>query len=267
MPEFSTILIALVLTALAGLSTGVGALISFFTRSTDTRLLAGALGLSAGVMVYISFMELMPQAVESLEAIYSDRVATSIMLAAFFGGIGLIAAIDYLVPEDENPHETHTMNELERPDSHHKLKRTGTMLALAIGIHNFPEGMATFISCLDGLEVALPIMVAIAIHNIPEGIAVSVPIYHSTGNRRKALRYSLISGLAEPAGALVGMAFLLPFWSPMVNAICLASVAGIMVYIAFDELLPSAESFGHHHLSLLGVIVGMAIMALTILVL
>lgn len=267
MPELSTILIALGLTALAGLSTGIGALISFFTRSTDTRMLAGALGLSAGVMVYISFMELMPQAVESLEAIYSDRVATSIMLAAFFGGIGLIAAIDYLVPEDENPHETHTMNELERPDSHHKLKRTGTMLALAIGIHNFPEGMATFISCLDGLEVALPIMVAIAIHNIPEGIAVSVPIYHSTGDRRKALRYSLISGLAEPAGALVGMAFLLPFWSPMVNAICLASVAGIMVYIAFDELLPSAESFGHHHLSLLGVIVGMAIMALTILVL
>lgn len=170
MPELSTILIALGLTALAGLSTGIGALISFFTRSTDTRMLAGALGLSAGVMVYISFMELMPQAVESLEAIYSDRVATSIMLAAFFGGIGLIAAIDYLVPEDENPHETHTMNELERSDSHHKLKRTGTMLALAIGIHNFPEGMATFISCLDGLEVALPIMVAIAIHNIPEGL-------------------------------------------------------------------------------------------------
>lgn len=267
MPEFSTILIALGLTALAGLSTGVGALISFFTRSTDTRLLAGALGLSAGVMVYISFMELMPQAVESLEAIYSDRVAASIMLAAFFGGIGLIAVIDYFVPEDENPHETHSLNELETAGSHHKLKRTGTMLALAIGIHNFPEGMATFISCLDGLEVALPIMVAIAIHNIPEGIAVSVPIYHSTGNRRKALRYSLISGLAEPAGALVGMAFLLPFWSPMVNAICLASVAGIMVYIAFDELLPSAESFGHHHLSLLGVIIGMALMAFTILVL
>lgn len=267
MPELSTILIALALTVLAGLSTGVGALISFFTRSTDTRLLAGALGLSAGVMVYISFMELMPGAVQGLSTVCGERAANAWMLLAFFGGIALIALIDWLVPEDENPHEAHTLSELNTPGNHHKMKRTGTMLAVAIGIHNFPEGMATFISCLDGLEVALPIMVAIAIHNIPEGIAVSVPIYHSTGNRRKAFRMSFLSGLAEPAGAIIGMAFLLPFWSPVVNAICLATVAGIMVYIAFDELLPGAESFGHHHISLIGVITGMALMAVTILVL
>lgn len=267
MPELSTILIALGLTIVAGLSTGIGALISFFTKSTDTRMLAISLGLSAGVMVYISFMELMPEAVEGLETIYPTRMAELFMLLAFFGGIGLIALIDYLVPEDENPHEPHTLSELRSDSSHHQLKRTGTMLAVAIGIHNFPEGMATFISCLDGLQVALPIMIAIAIHNIPEGIAVSVPIYHSTGDRKKALRLSLLSGLAEPAGALIGMAFLLPFWSPVVNAVCLASVAGIMVYIAFDELLPGAESFGHHHLSLIGVITGMALMALTLLIL
>lgn len=267
MPDISTILIALGLTLIAGLSTGIGALISFFTKSTDTRMLATSLGLSAGVMVYISFMELMPEAVAGLESIYSHRMAELLMLLAFFGGIALIAIIDYFVPEDENPHEPHTLSELKPGSSHHHLKRTGTMLAVAIGIHNFPEGMATFISCLDGLQVALPIMVAIAIHNIPEGIAVSVPIYHSTGDRRKALRLSLLSGLAEPAGALIGMAFLLPFWSPVVNAVCLASVAGIMVYIAFDELLPGAESFGHHHLSLIGVIAGMAIMSATLLLL
>lgn len=268
MPELSTILIAFGLTLLAGLSTGIGALISFFSKSSDTRVLACALGLSAGVMVYISFMELMPQAVDVLTTVYSDRQATSLMLLAFFGGIGLIALIDRLVPEDENPHENHSLSELSKPDgSHHHLKRTGMMLALAIGIHNFPEGMATFVSSIDGLEVALPIVIAIAIHNIPEGIAVSVPIYHSTGNRRKAIGYTLLSGLAEPVGALVGMAFLLPFWTPIVNAFCLASVAGVMVYIAFDELLPNAESFGHHHLSLSGVIAGMAVMAVTMLVL
>ena len=267
MPDLSTITIALLLTFFAGLSTGIGAVISFFTRHTDTRLLAGALGLSAGVMVYISFMELMPQATAGLSTVLPHRWASAAMLGAFFAGIALIALIDWLVPADENPHETHSLSELDSDRPHHHLKRTGVMLALAIGIHNFPEGMATFISALDGLEVALPIVIAIAIHNIPEGIAVSVPIYHSTGNRRKAFLYSLLSGLAEPAGALIGMLFLLPFWSPVVNAVCLAVVAGIMVYIAFDELLPSAESFGHHHLSLIGVIVGMALMGATLIIL
>lgn len=267
MPDLSTITIALLLTLFAGLSTGIGAVISFFTRHTDTRLLAGALGLSAGVMIYISFMELMPQATAGLSTVLPHRWASAAMLGAFFAGIALIALIDWLVPADENPHETHSLSELDSDRPHHHLKRTGVMLALAIGIHNFPEGMATFISALDGLEVALPIVIAIAIHNIPEGIAVSVPIYHSTGNRRKAFLYSLLSGLAEPAGALIGMLFLLPFWSPVVNAVCLAVVAGIMVYIAFDELLPSAESFGHHHLSLIGIIVGMALMGATLVIL
>lgn len=261
----SNIWLALALTVFAGLSTGIGALLAFFTRRTDTRILSGALGLSAGVMVYVSFMELMPHALSALEGSYTERWAQAVVLMAFFGGIGLIALIDKLVPEDENPHEMHSMGELSQPGNHH-LKRTGTMLALAIGIHNFPEGMATFVSALEGLDVALPIVIAIAIHNIPEGIAVSVPIYHSTGKRSKAFLYSLLSGLAEPIGALAGMAFLLPWWSPTVNAVCLAAVSGIMVYISFDELLPSAERYGHHHIALGGVIAGMAVMAATLLV-
>lgn len=261
MPPISTILIALGVTFAAGLATGLGALVTMFARHDNRRLLTFAMGLSAGVMVYISFVELLP---EATEAFGGDRSAQIWTLLAFFGGIGLIALIDALVPEDENPHEQHTIDELRRPDNHH-LKRTGTMLALAIGIHNFPEGMATFVTALDGLELALPIVVAIAIHNIPEGIAVFVPIYHSTGSRRKALKYTILSGVAEPLGAVAGMLFLLPFWTPAVNAACLAAVAGIMVYISFDELLPGAEKHGHHHMALAGVLTGMALMAVSLL--
>lgn len=265
-----TILWALGLTLIAGLSTGIGSLVAFFSKRTNMRLLSGALGLSAGVMVYVSFMELMPDAVEALGASYGEKMAQTIALVAFFSGMGLIALIDFLIPEDENPHELHNIgsmaNEVSTGGNTGRLKRTGVMLALAIGIHNFPEGMATFVSALDGLEVALPIVIAIAIHNVPEGIAVSVPIYHSTGNRRKALKYSLMSGLAEPIGALFGLAFLLPFWTPMLSAVLLAVVAGVMVFIAFDELLPSAEEYGHHHYAIGGVIVGMAVMGFSMMI-
>ncbi len=264
MPQISNVIVAIALTLFAGLATGVGGLLSMAARRTSTRLLAFAMGLSAGVMVYISFMEMLPEAVSAIEPLYCSRAATVYALAAFFGGIGLIALIDWLVPEDENPHEAHTLDELTNPGNHH-LRRTGIMLAAAIGIHNFPEGMATFVSALDNLEVAVPIVVAVAIHNIPEGIAVYVPIFHSTGSRRKALKFTFLSGLAEPLGALAGMLFLLPFWSATVNAMCLAAVAGIMVYISFDELLPGAERHGHHHASIIGVVAGMAIMAVSLL--
>ncbi len=266
MLEWSVIWIALGLTLVASLSTGIGAALSLLMRRDDTRVLAGALGLSAGVMIYVSFMELMPEAVALLERSMDHREATARMLAAFFGGIGLMALIDALVPEDENPHEAHTLDELDRPDSHH-LKRTGLMLCLAIGIHNFPEGIATFISALEGMDVALPIVLAVAVHNIPEGVAVSVPVYHATGSRRRAFWLSTLSGLAEVAGALIAMAFLLPVWSPAVSAACLAAVSGIMVYISFDELLPNAHRYRHHHATIGGMVAGMALMALTLLVL
>ena len=140
------------------------------------------------------------------------------------------------------------------------------MLALAIGIHNFPEGLATFASTLSGMDIAIPIVIAIAIHNIPEGIAVSVPIYHATGNRKKAFWYSFLSGMAEPLGALLGFLVLLPFWSDTINALLLAFVSGIMVFIAFDELLPGAEKYGHHHWAIGGVVCGMLLMAGSLLV-
>lgn len=264
--SYDSILLALGLTLVAGMSTGIGSLMAFFSKTSNTRFLSGALGLSAGVMVYVSFMELMPDAISKIGEMFPGKDGIVYVLLAFFGGMGLIAMIDFFIPEDENPHEFHVSSE-KKPGGKGtgKLKRTGLMLALAIGIHNFPEGMATFVSALEGLDVALPIVIAIAIHNIPEGIAVSVPIYHSTGSRKKALKYSVLTGLTEPIGALFGLLFLLPFWTPVVAAFVLAAVAGIMVYISFDELLPGAEEYGHHHFAIGGVIVGMVVMAFSLL--
>lgn len=258
---FDAVLIAMGLTLVAGLATGVGSLMAFMTKTTNTRFLSAALGLSAGVMIYVSFMELIPDALVKLQAEYPHKLGMVYMLIAFFVGMGFIALIDFFIPEDENPHEFHNISSTKN----NKVKRTGFMLALAIGIHNFPEGMATFVSALDGLDVAVPIVIAIAIHNIPEGIAVSVPIYHATGSRRKAFGYSMLSGLAEPLGALFGLVFLLPLWTPTFSALLLAGVAGIMVYISLDELLPGAEEYGHHHFAISGVILGMLIMAISLL--
>lgn len=265
MMNHQEIFVAFILTMLAGLSTGIGSLIAFLAKKTNTRFLSSALGLSAGVMIYVSFMELMPESVHLLSSVYSEKQANVWMLVSFFAGIALISLIDRLVPEDENPHEIHQdgVNEAHRS----KLHRTGLMMALAIGIHNFPEGLATFASALNSMDIALPIVFAVAIHNIPEGIAVSVPIYHATGSRKKAFWYSFLSGMAEPVGALAGFLFLLPFWSATLNALLLSFVSGIMIYISFDELLPGTEKYGHHHYGLLGVIVGMAIMALSLLLL
>lgn len=257
------IILAFCLTMLAGLSTGIGSLIAFLAKKENTRFLSAALGLSAGVMIYVSFMELMPESASLFSEIYSERMADIYMLLAFFVGIVCVAVIDFLVPEDENPHEIHTEGDARKQNLH----RTGIMMALAIGIHNFPEGLATFTSALTDLEIAIPIVFAIAIHNIPEGIAVSVPIYHATGNRKKAFVYSFLSGMAEPIGALVGFMFLRPIWSPTLNAALLAFVSGIMIYISFDELLPGTEKYGHHHLGVIGVMAGFVLMAGSLLVL
>lgn len=141
----------------------------------------------------------------------------------------------------------------------------GMFSALAIGIHNFPEGLATFTSALQDPTLGISIAVAIAIHNIPEGIAVSVPLYYATGSKKKAFKWSFLSGLAEPVGATIGFLILMPFMSDVVFGVLFASVAGIMVFISLDELLPTAEKYGEHHLAIYGLIAGMAVMALSLL--
>lgn len=260
---------ALAITFAAGMATGLGALIAFFCRRTNTRLLSFALGLSAGVMVYISFMELIPEAMASAGDTIFGIPGNAAVVVAFFLGIALIATIDWLIPDPDNPHELASLEDMHaRSDNAPRTPhRTGIMVALAITIHNFPEGIATFVSAMDGMDVALPIACAIAIHNIPEGIAVSVPVYYATGSRKRAMAIAALSGLSEPVGAIFALIAIMPFWTPHINALILAVVAGIMVYISFDELLPSAERYGHHHMSIIGVVAGMAIMALSLLLL
>ena len=259
----NTVLLAFGMTMIAGLSTGIGSLIALIAKRTNTKFLSFSLGLSAGVMLYVSFLDLIPNAKEELVSYYGDRTGMLSLMVAFFGGMGLITIIDFLIPKPNNPHEMHGVEDMTRHGIKQKsLHRTGIVVALSLVAHNFPEGIAAFTTAMtSGLSVAIPITVAIAIHNIPEGIAVSVPIYHATGNRKKAFWLSFLSGLTEPAGALVAYLFLMPFWSPQINGIVMAAVAGIMVYISVDELLPTAQKHGEHHISIAGLITGMILMA------
>jgi ZIP family zinc transporter len=198
---------------IAGLATGIGSLIALIAKRTNIKFLCASLGFSAGVMLYVSFMELIPEAKAELLLHFGNKTGTLSLVLAFFGGIGLITLIDFLIPGPNNPHEFQGLEEMKKPDNGRKsLHRVGIFVALSLAIHNFPEGIATFTSALSGLSVAIPITIAIAIHNIPEGIAVSVPIYHATGNKRKAFWFSFLSGLAEPLGALIAYLFLMPFW-------------------------------------------------------
>ncbi len=261
------ILIGFLLTLLAGLATVIGSFIAFFTKSSSAKFLAWALGFSAGVMIFISFAELLAEANTTLQQTFGERRGYLYALAAFFGGILISLAIDRLIPEAENPHEVRTVEDMNNAPQipKQRLLRSGFLFALAMGIHNFPEGMATFIAALDNPATGISIAVAIAIHNIPEGITVSVPIYHATKSRKKALLISSLSGLAEPFGALIAFIFLLPFLSATLLAVLFAGVAGIMVFISFDELLPLAEAYREHHKTIYGFILGMLVMALTLM--
>lgn len=264
--ELSNILVAFGLTLFAGLSTGIGSAIAFFSKHTNTKFLSVALGFSAGVMIYVSFVEILMKARESLIDSIGLQLGSWVTVASFFLGIAIIALIDRFIPEQENPHEVMLVEDAETGrKKKSKLMRMGLITALAIAIHNFPEGLASFTAALTNPHLGVAIAVAIAIHNIPEGIAISVPIYYATRDKRKAFRLSFLSGLAEPVGALVGYLILLPFMNGVTFGVLFAAVAGIMVFISIDELLPAAREYGEHHLSIYGLIAGMAVMSVTLL--
>lgn len=259
-----TILFAFGLTLFAGLATGVGSCIAYFAKHTNVRFLSIALGFSAGVMIYISLVEIFHKALDGLQRQLGAGWGYWAASGAFFGGMAVIALIDKLVPNFENPHEVHIVEEMgdkAAARNQRTLHRVGIMTALAIAIHNFPEGLATFMAALADPHLGVAIAIAIAIHNIPEGIAVSIPIYYATGSRKKAFVYSFLSGLSEPLGALAGFGLLFFFFNEMILSLVFASVAGIMVFISLDELLPAAREYGEHHLSIYGVVAGMAVMA------
>lgn len=298
----SGVWVALGLTVFAGMATGIGSVIAFAASRTNYRFLSISTGFSAGVMLYVSFVEIFYKGAGALTKAYGDYWGHWVNVGSFFGGILLIGVIDNLIPSAENPHETHSEEETAplhdasapmrsfvetvpaAPKSARgihdhrmgdaKLMRMGLFTALAIGVHNFPEGLATFLAALQDPALGIAIAIAIALHNIPEGISVSVPIFYATGNRSKAFLYSFLSGLAEPVGAVVAymiIRYLLATQSgaipPQVMGVLFAGVAGIMVYISLDELLPTSRAYGKGHDSLLGLVAGMVVMALSLLLL
>jgi ZIP family zinc transporter len=294
----SEVWFALGLTAFAGLATGIGSIIAFTAKLSSYRFLSVATGFSAGVMLYVSFVEIFFKGQAALVEHYGDPAGHCVNAAAFFGGMLVIGLIDNFIPEETNPHEIPPEAEADKlhgkssslwdiaknsrgpskapvqpqPGYEKKLMRMGLFTALAIGIHNLPEGLATFLAALEDPQLGVAIAVAIALHNIPEGVSVSVPIYYATGKRRKAFFYSFLSGLAEPVGAGIAYLAILFFAGgpggvlpPQLTGILFGGVAGIMVYISLDELLPTSRAYGQGHDSLFGLLGGMVVMALSLL--
>jgi len=260
------VLLAFGLTAFAGLATGIGSALAFLSKRTNKYFLSGALGFSAGVMIYISFVEILVKARDSLVTAHGDTSGTWFAVVSFFGGMIVIMLIDLLIPSHDNPHSLHSVEEMKHPAQREQhLLRMGMFTALAIAIHNFPEGLATFAGALENPRIGFSIAIAIAIHNVPEGISVSIPIFFATGSRKKAFWLSFLSGLSEPLGAIIGYALLRPFFSPSTFGVLFASVGGIMVYVSLDELLPAAQEYGTGHMAIGGVMAGMAVMALSLL--
>ena len=249
--------VALFLSFLAGAATVLGGALSFIIKKENLAALAIGLGFSAGVMVYVSFRELLPQALTMLKGLWGEQPGEWAGVGLFFAGIILAWGIDAALPSHHV--EVHTL------DPSDKLKRLGLFTALALAVHNFPEGLATFMASLQSIALGSSVAVAVAIHNIPEGIAVALPVFHATGSRRKAFLYSAFSGLAEPAGALVGFVVLRHFFHESTCGVLFAVIAGIMVYVALDELLPTAHEYGEGHRVIGGVVGGMAVMALSLL--
>ena len=275
----SGLISALTLTLIAGSATGIGGALVLFKKKISSNFLAGALGLSAGVMIFISLAELFPEA----QAMISDiglSHGEAFVLIAFFVGMGIITLIDFTIPEYENPHEasglslsdkTAAVGVLEHTGGEKALHRLGLLSALAIAVHNFPEGIATFIGALNDPEMGAGITFAISIHNIPEGIAVAIPIYYATKSKGKALLYATLSGLSEVVGAALCLAITAIFGIELTGGspafpLVLSAVAGIMIYISLDELLPTAEKYGKHHIAIAGVVGGMAMMGISLLI-
>ncbi len=273
--------LAFLLTLFAGLSTGLGSIFAFFTKKTNMQFLATALSFSAGVMIFISFVELFEEAREELTAYFAGDMGFIVTILAFFAGVVLIMIIDRLVPESDNPHEVweeegvqalkdedrEKIGEVLPPEEREELGRVGLMSASAIAIHNFPEGLVTFVATLADPALGISIAIAIALHNIPEGIAVAIPIFYATGSRAKSVAYSFLAGTAEPVGALVGYFVFREFFDELTFGLIFAFVAGVMVFISIDELLPTANKYGGEgHQEIYAFILGMAIMAGTLVV-
>ncbi|MBQ7974208.1 MAG: zinc transporter ZupT [Clostridia bacterium] len=250
-------LYAFLLTLGAGLATALGSIIALFAKQTNTKLLASSLGLSAGVMIYVSMVELYPKAIEYLCNSYGYAPGNAAAACSFFMGIIIIGLIDYLIPTAEG--------DIGQKQDAGGLKKMGIITALAIAVHNFPEGLVTFTSSFKDARMGILISAAIAIHNIPEGISASLPIFYATGSRKKAFWTSFFSGLTEPLGAIVGYLIMRPYLTDSLMGILFGIVAGIMMFISIEELLPMAREYEKSKITILSVIAGMLIMAVSLI--
>ncbi|HUS86961.1 MAG TPA: zinc transporter ZupT [Bacteroidales bacterium] len=267
--DWNNVILAFVLTLFAGLATAIGGALAFFTRRTNTTFLSYSLGFSAGVMIYISFTEILADANHIISQSVNETSSSWRTFIFFIAGFFLTALIDKIIPSRKNPHEVKSIEQMDIdcPKRSRRLLRIGLFSAIALAIHNFPEGIATFMASVSDITVGVSIALAIAIHNIPEGIAVSVPVYYATGSRRKAFVWAALSGLSEPVGAVAGYFILSLFKQPVVLGYVFAIVAGIMIYISFDELLPAAHKYGKHHIAIYGLISGIIVIGISLILL
>ena len=252
-------ILPLILTLCAGMSTLLGGFVTFFIKRNNLKALSVGLGFSAGVMIYVSLGNLMGEASEMLTAYYSVIPAKALSFAGFFIGIIIAIIIDYFIPDHI---ETDFLNNQNKCKQRHRIRRAGLITAIAVTLHNFPEGMATFLVSSQDLRLGIPVAIAIAIHNIPEGIAIALPIFHANGKKRLAILYSFVSGISEPIGGLIGVLLLKTIMPEQAVGFMTAAVAGIMVYLSFDTLLPLSREYGENHHVIIGIITGMLIMSL-----
>ncbi len=260
--------VAFSLTMLAGLTTAIGGAIAFITKKDNLKILSLGLGFSAGVMIFVSLVDIISGAKEMLKGNFPNKFEWMVF-GGFIAGILISVLIDYFLPDHV---DTQELLDPDAPEDetnhykHYKLKRAGMLTAVAICVHNFPEGMATFLTTTQNVTLGASVALAIAIHNIPEGIAVALPIYHVTGKKRYAMLYAALSGITEPIGALAGMLFLGLFLPQILVGILMAAVAGIMTYISFDTLLPLAKEYGNWHLSIVGIMSGIMFIWLSLII-
>ena len=252
------VLIALGVCVAAAAATMIGGFSVFSARDSNPRILSFGLAFAGGAMVYISLVEIFWKSLNSFSEIFIDKSAYTYATLAFFAGVLLLVVIDRLIP---NPH-----NKLVTPSDESKshLKRVGLLAAMAITVHNFPEGMATFFAALEDPVLGGSLAFAIAVHNIPEGVSIAIPVYYATQNKKLTLVACLISAVAEPAGALIGYLILAPFLSPFVFGSVFGVIAGAMVFLAMDELLPTAKRYASGHDAVYGMVIGMACIALSL---
>ena len=257
----------LLMTLLAGLATLIGGFITFLVNKNNLKVLSLGLGFSAGVMIFVSFTEILSTA-ENLLKDYYPVDYHWIMFWGFIAGVVISKLIDEFVPdhiEEEDFLEDDCGTEACKRK--HKIKRAGILTAIAIAVHNFPEGLGTFLVSSQNLVIGSSVALAIALHNIPEGIAVALPIYHATGKKRYAMWYAFWTGITEPLGAIIGLVLLHWFLPQVFVGFFLAAVVGIMIYISFDTLLPLSHEYGDWHYAIAGVMSGIIVIWASILLL